>query len=315
MQELHKEKGLGLEKTKERRRTEGERKGHRVEIRLSHEAGEAVSKALSLRGVKDYTVEVYISDLLRTVAVKLERKDQGVFGRCRLFTDPPSISALGLKFEVLPGVIDVTAKEYYETQAAAGTSAALDDSVLRRYVVCALDYARILGTTALKLEGYVHAVGPDWLGFSDLLRYTQTTVENALAHDSLEPGIEEMISVARETFFTPCRFKGNIYTFNCGGIFVFMRPVFSVKLGETELFGSTFCGISGTFRVSSVWSLDRAWEKFLREVGGKSELDELARYVENLEAQGEIRRASMLKKKILSQAERGRINIDLSALP
>ena len=105
----------------------------------------------------------------------------------------------------------------------------------------------------------------------------------------------------------------------CGGVLVEvqaspseMQSSFSVWLGSMEIYGRKLAGLGGTYDLNAAWSLDSAWEKLTRNSKTRNLVLTIAEYVDRLEAEGKIVRASMVKKKALLAAKSGRIGLVVS---
>ena len=309
-----KERVKELQRSREKRKARGKREERRREERLARALRLAARRALSGRREAAFRTAVSLPEVLYAVVAELEREGVSPFKECRLVTDPPKLSDLGISFEVSPGVIDLVAKEYYESQAAAGGAVeGLDREALERVADCALKYAEILGSASLALKEFVREVGEDWLGYEDLLRYARRAVLSA-ANDPA-PGVRETVSAARRVFTPRCRFRGRMEVLQCGGLLLELRPLFSLRLGSLELYGSRFAGVGGEWTVSAGWSLEKAWERLVSDERVRDLVKGYADYVERVEARGEALRAAMLKKKALLAAKEGRWDIVLSPTP
>ena len=244
--------------------------------------------------------------VLRALAARLEKRGVGVFGRCRLITRPPALRDLIPGWEPIPGMIDPVAREHLESAAAQGAVAPVRTDRLREIVRCALDYARTLGTAAAETVNLVRTVGPEWLGVSDVTGAARMALERALRET--DPAVDMIVSAAEESFAAPCRFRGDVATLLCGGLTVRIRPL-AISLDGREILGETWAGIRGEWRLSSSRSLRGAWERFLELTEGISEVRSAAEWTEKLEREGRITRASLVRKKVLSQAVRGSLSV------
>lgn len=298
---IGKEKNLSTEKTKEKKESEGKRKEKKVEFSLSRSAEKSIGKALEQRKNSGFQIEISLSDVLIPQILALEKKDP-FFSSCRLYSNPPSLGDIGINF-VNDGIIDLTTQEYYEVQAKQQGIAQINYKDLKKYVLCAFDYAEILQQVVLKMKELAEL--QDWLGFEDLQYYAKKALEAAIKD------YENMESL-KKAFITPCRWMGDLQKLRCGGVVVSFEP-FSVRIGSLELWGhGKFAGLGGSWHVSSSFSLSRTFQDVLRQAQNKNEVRMFSDYIEKLESQGQLRKAALLKKKVLEQARNGHISLVLA---
>jgi hypothetical protein len=109
-----------------------------------------------------------------------------------------------------------------------------------------------------------------------------------------------------------CRFRGSLDNYVCGAFEVSINPL-SIWVGKLHIYGeNNFLGISATYRLSSIWSLDKAWETLKSQAKSNDKIKQLVNYIEKLESQGRVYKAALLKRKVLDQARSGSINISLT---
>ena len=310
--EIGKDVSMGVEKTKEKRKQKGKRREIRIDTGITKATEKALHRQMSLRKNKDLVVEMSFQDLIMSVMVELEKKNKK-YSSCSLFSNPPVLSSIGINFEIEPGMIDLTKMEYWKQQAiqhGVASPSVVNYKVLNQIINCSFEYAIIIGSALLKLEDTMKSLS-GWAGIQDLRKWIKTI----LYHNMVDPGIKNMLGSIKSLYLTPCRFYGDIHTLKCGGILVSFSP-FSVRTVQGfEIFGHKFAGLGGSWRVSSAFSLDQAFQTICRYNKSNNYIKTVARYVEDLESKGKIKRAALIKKKVINQAMEGHISINLSPNP
>lgn len=308
------EKAVGVEVQREKRKSKGKKEESRSEERESQEIREAARKALARRQDSSLRVSISLPDLFYPIVAQFEGEGVSPFADCRLVSKPVRLLDLGVSFEVAPGIIDLIVKEYYENQAKMGGAVDLDRKEVNRVVYCALEYAAILGSAALKIQESVHEIGADWLGLADLQKFARKFILESIRSPNIE--IRSVVETARQAY-TPvrCRFLNSLDSFLCGGLVVSLRPLLSIRLGELELYGAKFAGIGGEWNVSAGWSLDKAFEKLTATAKSSSKLTSIANYVDRLESEGQVAKAASIKKRVLKAASTGKLDLILSPTP
>ena len=106
---------------------------------------------------------------------------------------------------------------------------------------------------------------------------------------------------------------GNLNTLVCGGVVVSFNP-FSVRIGSLQVWGEgKFAGLGGVWHVSSSFSLSKTFQDVIKRAENQNQAKTLSEYVEKLESQGQLRKAALLKKKVLEQARTGHVSLTLAA--
>ena len=305
-----KEKTRALERTGEERKTTGKRREERAEESASKTLQRVAREALNLRDDASLRVSVSATDILLPLILDLEKKGTEPFATCRLLSDPPRLSDLGIELEIVPGLMDVTLKEYLETRASAGAISRIDPQTTERIVTCAVRYGTIMASASLQLRHFVESVGENWVGLADLKKFAAEALR--LSVSSPDPTVSSLSKRALSAFALPCRFNGRIDSFRCGGIVLDIRPALAVHLGNLSLYGDSPFGIRTEWQVSAAWSLDQAFERLASDSRTKNLVKAVSDYVEELEARGKITRASLVKKKALNLAREGRADLLLA---
>lgn len=308
--EIGKEKNRTLERSRERKKTTGGRREERTEESASRALRRVAKEALNLRDDASLRVRVPATDLLLPLVLEMERKGVEPFASCRLLSDPPKLADLGLKTELAPGLVDATLREYLENRAATGAAAEIDPRETRRIVNCAVRYGTVLASASLLLGNLVNDLGEDWVGLADLERFAPKAIRTSVS--SPDPTVSFLSKRALSAFRLPCRFNGRIDSFRCGGIVLDVRPTLSVRLGNLTLYGDAPFGVRTEWHVSASWSLDRAFEKLASDSRTRNLVKAVSDYVEELEAEGRLVKASLLKKKVLTLAREGKADLLLA---
>ena len=308
--EIGREKSGTLERSRERKKTTGGRREERTEESASRVLRMVAKEALNLRDDASLRVRVSATDLLVPLVLRMERGGVEPFASCRLISDPPKLADLGPRLELAPGLVDATLREYLEGRAAAGAVSEIDPRKTRRIVNCAVRYGVVLASASLILGNLVNDLGEDWVGLADLERFAPRALR--LSVSDPDPTLSSLSERALSAFALPCRFVGRIDSFRCGGIVLKLRPTLTVHLGSLTLYGDAPFGVRTEWHVSASWSLDRAFEKLASDSRTRNLVKSVSDYVEELETEGKLVKASLLKKKVLTLAREGKADLVLA---
>ncbi len=305
-QGITKEKQLEAEKNKEKRKSKGKKEEKTISTKVSKEIRDSVRKALSLRNDRTFEITLTASEIAFPVLAELEKANKDIFGKCKLISNPPVRSDLGINFTFGNGKwIDETAKEYWNSLAQANSVTPPEvEEKLKKYAFCAMEYSKKIASALLCLREEIKDL-KDWIGLADVKK---------LFHECLNKEDKSITETVKslKTLWGKCRFRGSLDNYVCGGFEVSINPL-SIWVGKLHVFGeNNFIGISATYRLSSVWSLDKAWETLKSKAKSNDKIKQIVNYVEKLESRGKVYKAALLKRKVLDQAKTGNIHISLT---
>lgn len=107
----------------------------------------------------------------------------------------------------------------------------------------------------------------------------------------------------------PCRFQGDTNRIQCGRASLDLATPPVLRIDGVEWFGSSFAGLSGSYKVSSSWS----WAKALEDAKGDSRFEKFAKETaaaaEQLEAAGQSFDATMTRKKAVEKMKANKAGV------
>jgi len=201
---------------------------------------------------------VNVSYLFIPQLIELEKQGVGVFGSCKVFTDPFTPEKLGLTYEQY-GVIDPIKGQYL--QGVQGSYAFIgylvDEGKVIEYANCLMRYGAIIAQAQLNLYNSLKRVGKVVKGkvkgnveLEAFKRMVRSALYEAMHAKRYSPQIQNVLS--RVKVSGPCKFAGGSGNIMCGGFLLRLQVPQELSLQGFSLFGSSFFGVSGSIRVSKV---------------------------------------------------------------
>jgi uncharacterized protein YjhX (UPF0386 family) len=196
-----------------------------------------------------------VSYLFIPQIIVYERQELGVFGKCKVFTEPLTPSNLGLTYEKY-GVVDSIKAQYLQNLYGSYGDVAyvVDEEKVIEYANCLVRYGAVLAQAQLNLYNNLKRFGNvvkggKVKGKMELEKFQQAVRKallDAVNAKSYNPQIQNWIS---RKISGPCKFtnQGGIL---CGGYLLKLQPPQELSLQNFTLFGSTFMGIGGSIRIS-----------------------------------------------------------------
>jgi hypothetical protein len=207
----------------------------------------------SVNDAIDLTINV--SYLFIPMIAELEEQGVGLFGKCKVFTEPLTPERLGLSYEKY-GVVDSIKAQYLQNLYGAYSDVAYvaDEEKIIEYANCLVRYGAVLAQAQLNLYNNLKRFGNvvkggKVKGKMELEKFQQTVRKallDAVNAKSYNPQIQNWIS---RKISGPCKFtnQGGIL---CGGYLLKLQPPQELSVQNFQLFGTSFFGIGGSIRVS-----------------------------------------------------------------
>jgi len=213
--------------------------------------------------VMRYTVQdsidlsMNVSYLFIPQIIEYERQELGVFGKCKVFTEPLTPSNLGLTYEKY-GVVDSIKAQYLQNLYGSYGDVAyvIDEEKVIEYANCLLRYGAVLAQAQLNLYNNLKRVGGlvkggKVKGKMELEKFQQVIKKallDAVNTKNYSPPIQNMLG--RE-ISGPCKFAGSPGVIMCGAYLLRLQPPQQLSVQGFSVFGEgSFFGIGGHIRVS-----------------------------------------------------------------
>lgn len=112
-----------------------------------------------------------------------------------------------------------------------------------------------------------------------------------------------------------CTFAGATDRILCGSSLMVLGPKQQLfAAGDIEVYGHSFMGLQGAYRISKSWSLSKAFEKMASTSKYERQMKEISRAIEKMEREGHALEASIAKRTAIEQSMSGRKSLDLSGI-
>jgi hypothetical protein len=200
-------------------------------------------------------LSVNVSYLFIPQIVELEEQRVGLFGKCKVFTEPLTPEKIGLSYEKY-GVIDTIKAQYLQSMQNSYSDVAYvaDEEKIIEYANCLKQYGAVLAQAQLNLYSNLKRVGSVIKGkvkgkmrLEEFQQIVRKALLEAMNTKKFAPSIQNMLRMKIEG---PCKFAGSTGVIMCGGYLLKLQPPQELSLQNFTLFGSTFMGIGGSIRIS-----------------------------------------------------------------
>jgi hypothetical protein len=198
-------------------------------------------------------ISTNVSFLFIPQLIELEKQEVGIFGKCKVFTDPLTPEKLGLSFEQY-GVIDTIKAQYLQGLYGSYSDVAyvVDEEQLIEYANCLLRYGAIIAQAQLNLYGNLKQFGKvlkKRIKGEIELKRLKSIIKKALLeamNGRYSPQIQRWLSIK---ISGPCKFAGN-QNIMCGAYLLKLQPPQQLLLQSFPIFSEHFFGIGGYIRIS-----------------------------------------------------------------
>jgi hypothetical protein len=202
-------------------------------------------------------LSVNVSFLFIPQIVELEERRVGLFGRCKVFTDPLTLEKLGLTYEQY-GVVDPIKGQYlqglYGSYSDVGYVVDVDKVI--EYAECLARYGAILAQAQLNLQEALKKYGKVLKGhikgrmeLEEFKRVVERALLDAVKTKKYSPAVQNVMS--RLKIKPPCKFTGSPGAIMCGAYLLSLQPPQRLTMQGFPLFSEgNFFGIGGQIRVS-----------------------------------------------------------------
>jgi uncharacterized protein YjhX (UPF0386 family) len=198
-----------------------------------------------------------VSYLFIPQVVKLEEQGVGVFGKCKVFTEPLTPEGLGLTYEKY-GVIDTVKAQYLQGLYGSYGDVAYvaNEGEIIEYANCLKLYGGLIAQAQLNLFNSLKRAGSiikskegKVKGKMRLEDFKQT-IRKALLdamNGKYSPQIRQYVSLK---ISGPCKFAGSPGAIMCGAYLLKLQPPQELSLQGFQLFSVFPFGIGGSIRIT-----------------------------------------------------------------
>ena len=234
----------------------------------------AVKQDIMKFGTQDaIDISTNVSFLFIPQIIDLENANVGVFGKCKVFTDPLTPEKIGLSYEQY-GVVDSIKAQYLQGlySSYAPVSYVIDEEKVIEYANCLAKYGAIIAQAQLNLHSSLKQFGRVLKGrikgeielerFKSVIRKAFLDAMNESRYSSQIKHIASKIKISG-----PCKFAGSM-NIMCGAYLLKLQPPQELLLQNFTIFGSNFMGIGGSIRISKVAGSENIAFEYLPVKGG-----------------------------------------------
>ena len=199
-------------------------------------------------------VSINVSYLFIPQIVELE--EQGVFGKCKVFTEPLTPEGLGLSYEKY-GVVDSIKAQYLQGLQGSYSDVAYvaDEERIIEYANCLLRYGAVIAQAQLNLYNSLKQFGSvirggrikGKMGLEKFQQVVRKALLDATDTNKYSPPIRRWAGIK---ISGPCKFAGSPGVIMCGAYLLKLQPPQELSLQGIQLFGSSFMGVGGSIRIS-----------------------------------------------------------------
>jgi hypothetical protein len=202
-----------------------------------------------------------VSYLFIPQIVELEEQGEGLFGKCKVFTDPLTPERLGLSYERY-GVIDNVKAQHLQSLQSSYSDVAYvaDEEKIIDYANCLKQYGAVIAQAQLNLYGSLKQYGRVLKGrikgeieLEKLKNIVKKVLLDAM-NGKYSPQIRQWVN---KNISGPCKFAGSPGVIMCGAYLLKLQPPQELSLQGFQLFGTNFFGIGGSIRISKTAGSER----------------------------------------------------------
>ncbi len=152
------------------------------------------------------------------------------------------------------------------------------------------------------------------IGRDDYIALAREALNNAL-----NDGIKDERILFRYSQVTEddgdCTFAGATDRILCGSSLLILGPKQQLfAAGDAEVYGHSFMGLNGAYRISKSWSLSKAVERMASISRYEKFAKEVNRYAESLESQGKNLEAAQVRSLAVEDMKSGKTGVSLDSI-
>ncbi len=229
------------------------------------------------------------------------------FSTCRILTSPKLPADFGLS-GAIPGGNDPNHSQYLSVYAtnngAVGATKYVGNlAAIKQYRNCLAEYGAVIGQSFLNLTSDLEELGIGdkdikALGYDDFIQIAEAAMNKAITEGISNNGIKRLYLQAINDK-PACFFDASITNIKCGSTVTTISSKPVLMVAGAQMFGSSFAGYQGSYRLSRSWSLADAIEKMKSNSKYSKFANEVSRYSENMESQGRSKEAAAARKKAM----------------
>ncbi|MEW6116377.1 MAG: hypothetical protein AB1553_05690 [Nitrospirota bacterium] len=312
-----KENSLSIKGNYEKKGSKGKKTGETTSKGIDKQDQEAIKSIGQAMSQSGADVTLPLEAVFMSKIAELERNTEP-FLSCRIATNPKLGRDFGLSAEIQPGVIEPYKADYL-TKAAQSNNYIrdiADEQAIRAYRNCLASYGAVIAQSYLylaqDLDDLKASVGRDkegaitvnGIGYDDFIILADAALKRALrglTNATVKGTYERVINDN-----APCQFDRSLENIKCGSSLVTLGSIPQLTASGVKIYGGSFMGFQGSYKLSKSWSYQDAIEKLKTTSKYAKFAQEVAKYTEALESKGLAADATFVRKKAWEIAKSGK---------
>lgn len=191
------------------------------------------SKEKAVEDAAAHGASLSVAQVFFPALAMLEDEGKPPFTDCKLITKPPRAAEVGYKYEMAPGVFDITLKDALDTKASTyGHVGEGTNEKIKKIELCMATYGAIIADSALYLKSKIPAgQKEDLISLAKLV--AERTAKTGLRNPTIKRVYKKVIASN-----TPCRFNGSYNEFVCGENFLSLANMMLKQGNNYVLYGA-----------------------------------------------------------------------------
>ncbi|WP_353685431.1 hypothetical protein [Thermodesulfovibrio sp. 3462-1] len=255
----------------------------------------------------------------------LESETGTMFNACKLVTHPLTPYDLGLNVEAGYGIIDAIKAQYYNMagQNYMPVGDVVDESKIRQYRDCMAFYGAVIAQAYLYLTQDLSSLKASLsrgtntvvkgIGYDDFVTLANAALDRAVYGGITNKTIKRIYERILQDN-SSCVFQGQPNVVKCGSTQITIQTIPQLIAYGIEWYGTKFAGYHGSFKVNRAWSYLASLEQSKTNSKYARWIDEVTKYIEELESQGKTKEATLVRKKAVEIVKSGKQTVSPSFL-
>lgn len=304
VQKIEKDISMMFKKSVENRDSSGKRKSKSTSSGGDSTQSRSNRQSAAQNQNSSADVSLGLDVLFASKLLQLE-ETTAPFNTCRILSSPKLPVDFGLSAELPGGGIDTIKTQFLSGYATNnGAVGSVGDVVaIKQYRNCLAEYGAIIGQSYLLLTSDLKELGISnqnikAIGYDDFIQIAESAMNKAIADGISSKSVKRLYDQIINDKST-CYFDSSITNIKCGSTVttIASKPVLTVA--GVQMFGSSFSGFQGSYRLSRSWSLSDAIEQMKSNSKFERFSKEVSSYAENMESQGKSKEAAAARKKAI----------------
>jgi hypothetical protein len=245
------------------------------------------------------------------------------FATCRVLTLPKLPRDFGLSPEKEDGWTDNVKASWLSQVASAGRPmaevAGADEPGVRAYRDCVALYGVTIAQATLLLVEDLKALPIEiqgdpresatirGIGYDDVQVLADAAVDRAAGPGGITDGFLKRLLASVLDDPVACTFDGSLQNVRCGASKLGLSSAPTLTVGNVEVYGSSFAGLTASLKVSRTMSYSRAIEQLRGTSLWTKQMQEAAETADKRVSEGRSREATSIRQRTVSAALRGQI--------